>query len=82
MAIGPRCLRCLMLILSGSEELLFLDSFKLFVTFGDDDDAYGWVYNDNDGVENKSDEEDDNVFHSPNIYFILFYTISYIALYT
>ena len=28
MAIGPRCLRCLMLILSGSEELLFLDCFR------------------------------------------------------
>ena len=27
MAIGPRCLRCLMLILSGPEELLFLDCF-------------------------------------------------------
>ena len=27
MAIGPRCLRCLMLILSGLEELLFLDCF-------------------------------------------------------
>ena len=27
MAIGPRCLKCLMLILSGPEELLFLDCF-------------------------------------------------------
>ena len=27
MAIGPRCLRCLMLILSGPEKLLFLDCF-------------------------------------------------------
>ena len=27
MAIGPRCLRCLMLIFSGSEEMFFLDCF-------------------------------------------------------
>ena len=27
MSIDPRCLRCLVLILSGSEELLFLDCF-------------------------------------------------------
>ena len=27
MAIGPRCLRCLMLILSGPEKLLLLDGF-------------------------------------------------------
>ena len=27
MAISPRCLKCLMLILSGPEELLFLDFF-------------------------------------------------------
>ena len=27
MAIGPKCLRCLMLMLSGPKELLFLDCF-------------------------------------------------------
>jgi len=32
MAIGPRCLRCFMLMLSGPVELLFFADFKAFVT--------------------------------------------------